>query len=130
MSSEIRDINLFKDKIYIGYNVVDNPKKLNQSVIFRCYDKSNTQMTNQAIYKGTNTITVPKETVKINTEFIQLQSFLKFKGIAETGGQAKEFIQDGIIRVNGEVCTARGKKIRNGDVVTAFAVDYTIVNEN
>lgn len=71
-----------------------------------------------------------KETVKINTEFIQLQSFLKFKGIAETGGQAKEFIQDGIIRVNGEVCTARGKKIRNGDVVTAFAVDYTIVNED
>ena len=71
-----------------------------------------------------------KETVKINTEFIQLQSFLKFKGIAETGGQAKEFIQDGIIRVNGEVCTARGKKIRNGDVVTAFAVDYKIVNED
>ncbi len=71
-----------------------------------------------------------KETVKINTEFIQLQSFLKFKGIAETGGQAKEFIQDGIIRVNGEVCTARGKKIRNGDVVTAFAIDYTIVNED
>ena len=70
------------------------------------------------------------ETVKINTDFIQLQSFLKFKGIAETGGQAKEFIQDGIIRVNGEVCTARGKKIRNGDVVTAFAVDYTIVNED
>ena len=31
-----------------------------------------------------------KETVKINTEFIQLQSFLKFKGIAETGGQAKD----------------------------------------
>lgn len=50
-----------------------------------------------------------KRNGKINTEFIQLQSFLKFKGIAETGGQAKEFIQDGIIRVNGEVCTARGK---------------------
>lgn len=71
-----------------------------------------------------------KEIVKINTDFIQLQSFLKFKGISETGGQAKEFIQDGIIRVNGEVCTARGKKIRHGDVVTAFAVDYEIVNEN
>ena len=71
-----------------------------------------------------------KQEVKISTDFIQLQSFLKFKGIAETGGQAKEFIQDGIIRVNGEVCTARGKKIRNGDVVTAFAVDYTIVNED
>ena len=58
-----------------------------------------------------------KETVKINTDFIQLQSFLKFKGIAETGGQAKEFIQDGIIAVNGEICTARGKKLRNGDIV-------------
>lgn len=71
-----------------------------------------------------------QETVKINTDFIQLQSFLKFKGISETGGQAKEFIQDGIIKVNGEVCTARGKKLRNGDVVTAFATDYLIVNED
>jgi ribosome-associated protein len=71
-----------------------------------------------------------KETVKISTDFIQLQSFLKFKGISETGGQAKEFIQDGIIRVNGEVCTARGKKIRPGDTVTAFAVDYLITNED
>lgn len=71
-----------------------------------------------------------KETVRIDTEFIQLQAFLKFKGIAETGGQAKEFIQDGIIRVNGEICTARGKKLRNGDVVSAFSVDYTITNEN
>lgn len=71
-----------------------------------------------------------KEIVKIDTEYIQLQSFLKFKGISETGGQAKEFIQDGIILVNGEICTARGKKLRNGDVVTAFATDYEIVNEN
>ena len=71
-----------------------------------------------------------KETVKINTDFIKLQSFLKVKGIAETGGQAKEFIQDGIIRVNGEVCTARGKKIRPGDIISAFAVDYEITNED
>lgn len=75
-----------------------------------------------------------KEISKINTDFIQLQAFLKFMGIAETGGQAKEFIQDGIIRVNGEICTARGKKLRNGDVVSAFSVDYEIVstinNEN
>ena len=69
-----------------------------------------------------------QETVPIHTEFIQLQAFLKMMGIAETGGRAKEMIQDGIIRVNGEVCTARGKKLRNGDKITAFAVDYTIQN--
>lgn len=71
-----------------------------------------------------------KETVKISTDFIQLQSFLKFKGISETGGQAKEFIQDGLIKVNGEVCTARGKKIRANDVITAFGTEYTIINED
>ena len=71
-----------------------------------------------------------KEKVEIKTDFIQLQAFLKFMGIAETGGQAKEFIQDGIIRVNGEVCTARGKKLRNGDIVSAFSVDFEIVKNN
>lgn len=71
-----------------------------------------------------------KETVKINTDFIQLQSFLKFKGISETGGQAKEFIQEGYVKVNGEVCTARGKKIRANDVISCFGVDYTIINED
>ncbi|MGN0531558.1 MAG: RNA-binding S4 domain-containing protein [Eubacterium sp.] len=71
-----------------------------------------------------------QEEIKIKTDFIQLQSLLKFKGISETGGQAKEFIQDGIIKVNGEVCTARGKKIRPGDVVTAFGTDYRIINED
>ena len=71
-----------------------------------------------------------KETVIITTEFIRLDAFLKFKGIAETGGQAKCFIQDGITKVNGEVCTARGKKIHGGDIVSIFSVDYEIKNEN
>jgi len=70
-----------------------------------------------------------EETVTIQTEFIQLQAFLKFKGISETGGQAKEFIQDGIIRVNGEICTARGRKLRDGDTVSAFGKDYHIVSQ-
>lgn len=70
------------------------------------------------------------EDVIITTEFIRLDSFLKFKGIAETGGQAKAFIQDGIIKVNGEICTARGKKIRNGDLISAFSTDYHIKNED
>lgn len=69
-----------------------------------------------------------KETVKINTDFIKLDAFLKFKGIAETGGQAKQFIQDGIVKVNNEICTARGRKIKKGDTVTVFSVDYHIEN--
>lgn len=70
------------------------------------------------------------ETVIIKTDFIRLDSFLKFKGIAETGGQAKQFIQDGIVKVNGEICTSRGKKIRNNDTVSIFSTDYSIKNEN
>lgn len=71
-----------------------------------------------------------KETVIIKTDFIRLDAFLKFKGIAETGGQAKCFIQDGITKVNGEACTARGKKLHGGDIVSIFSVDYEIKNEN
>ena len=71
-----------------------------------------------------------EETVYINTDFIRLDGFLKFKGIAETGGQAKQFIQDGIVKVNGEVCTSRGKKIRAGDTVSVFSIDYKIEYEN
>ena len=59
-----------------------------------------------------------KETVKIQTEFIKLDALLKFAGVMETGGEAKEAIQAGEVKVNGEVCTMRGKKLRPGDVVT------------
>ena len=55
---------------------------------------------------------------KIVTEFIKLESLLKFEGLAETGGEAKERIQAGEVKVNGEVCTMRGKKLRPGDKVT------------
>ena len=58
-----------------------------------------------------------KETVKITTEFIKLDSLLKFAGLCDTGGFAKELVQQGQVKVNGEVCTMRGKKIRPGDVV-------------
>lgn len=67
------------------------------------------------------------EDVVIKTEFIRLDGFLKFKGIAETGGQAKQFVQDGIVKVNNEVCTARGRKVRNGDTVSIFSTDYHII---
>jgi len=59
-----------------------------------------------------------KQIIFIDTEFIKLQDLLKFAGLVETGGQAKILIQDGFVTVNGEICTMRGKKIRNGDRVT------------
>ena len=59
-----------------------------------------------------------KDVVEINTEFIKLDSFLKFAGLVETGGIAKEVIAEERIKVNDEVCTMRGKKLYNGDRVT------------
>lgn len=71
-----------------------------------------------------------KETVTINTDFIRLDAFLKFKGIAQTGGHAKILIQDGDVIVNGDVCLSRGKKLKNGDEVSFESTDYIIKNEN
>ena len=57
------------------------------------------------------------EKIHINTDFIKLDALLKFAGLCETGGEAKELIQGGAVKVNGEVCTMRGKKCRAGDTV-------------
>ena len=55
--------------------------------------------------------------IVITTEFIKLQDLLKFANAVSSGGEAKIIIQEGEVRVNGEVCTQRGKKIRPGDTV-------------
>lgn len=55
---------------------------------------------------------------QIKTEYIKLDSLLKFAGLTDTGGFAKELIQHCSVTVNGEVCTMRGKKIRRGDEVS------------
>lgn len=70
------------------------------------------------------------EEIKINTEFIKLDSLLKFSGLAQTGSMAKMFVQDGKVKVNGEICTARGKKIKNNDVVTFKNINLKVINEN
>ncbi len=57
------------------------------------------------------------KTVAITTEYIKLQDLLKLAGLVETGGEAKERVQAGEARVNGEVCLQRGKKLRPGDEV-------------
>ena len=64
--------------------------------------------------------------VIITTEFIKLQDLLKFANLVETGGEAKERVQGGEVRVNGEVCTMRGKKIRPGDVVIFAGQELTV----
>ena len=57
------------------------------------------------------------EKVRIHTEFIKLDALLKFAGLCETGGEAKELIQGGEVKLIGEPCTMRGKKCVPGDVV-------------
>ena len=57
------------------------------------------------------------DTIQINTEFIKLDSLLKFAGMVETGGEAKELIQASQVQLNGEVGTMRGKKCVPGDEI-------------
>lgn len=64
--------------------------------------------------------------VSIRTEFIKLDSLLKYAGLTDTGGFAKELIQGGQVKVNGEICTMRGKKIRSGDVVEVGEYRLTV----
>ena len=67
------------------------------------------------------------ETIQIQTDFIKLDAFLKYAALVGTGGEAKLVIADGLVQVNGAVCTMRGKKLRAGDTVT-FA-DQTLLVE-
>lgn len=65
--------------------------------------------------------------VNIKSEFIKLDSLLKYAGVVETGGIGKEIIFEERIKVNGEVCTMRGKKIRPGDKVQIDEIATEIV---
>ena len=67
--------------------------------------------------------------IEISTEFIKLDAFLKFTGAVGTGGEAKIRIADGEVLVNGEVCTMRGKKLRNGDTVQLGKENYTVIQK-
>lgn len=55
--------------------------------------------------------------IQIETEFIKLDSLLKYAQVVQSGGEAKTIILDGEVKLNGEVITQRGKKIRPGDIV-------------
>ena len=65
--------------------------------------------------------------IKIETEFIKLDSLLKWAGAVSLGSEAKFYIQEGVVLVNGEVCLQRGKKIRPGDEVEFQEEIYKII---
>lgn len=65
--------------------------------------------------------------IKIDTDFIKLDQFLKLTGIASTGGHAKMLIGDGEVKVNGEVNTMRGKKLRKDDQVEIAGDTFKII---
>jgi ribosome-associated protein len=55
--------------------------------------------------------------VRIETDYIKLDALLKFAGAVMSGGEAKTVVSEGLVKVNGETCLMRGKKIWPGDVV-------------
>ncbi len=67
--------------------------------------------------------------VEITTEYIKLQDALKFANVVYSGGEAKTVILEEQVKVNGEVCTMRGKKLRPGDRVE-FAGQQFLICEN
>lgn len=65
--------------------------------------------------------------IKIETEIIKLDAFLKWAAIASSGSEAKFYIQDEMVKINNEICTQRGKKLKVGDIVNFDGVDYEII---
>ncbi|MDR2687830.1 MAG: RNA-binding S4 domain-containing protein [Oscillospiraceae bacterium] len=68
----------------------------------------------------------PPVPIPVQSEFIRLDAFLKLANAVESGGQAKLDIQQGRVRVNGEACPLRGKKLRPGDVVRYAGENYLV----
>lgn len=58
-----------------------------------------------------------KETIEITTATITMDKLLKFSGVADTGGQAFMMVEDGVVRLNGQLVTEKRKQVRPGDVV-------------
>lgn len=65
--------------------------------------------------------------IEIKEDFIKLDSALKFAGLLQTGGIAKMVILEGEVKVNGEVCLQRGKKLRSKDKVEFNGQGFEIV---
>ena len=68
--------------------------------------------------------------LQIHTEFIKLQDALKYANVVYSGGEAKQVILEEQVKVNGEVCTMRGKKLRDGDKFSFMGHKFVIVHES
>ena len=64
--------------------------------------------------------------IKIKTEYIKLDQLLKYMGVAENGSHAKEIILEEEVKVNGSVCTMRGKKLYKSDIISVFDEEFEI----
>ena len=69
------------------------------------------------------------EKVTIHTDFIRLDALLKYTALVSSGGEAKMAIADGLVSVNGEVCTMRGKKLKVGDRISFCGEELKIIND-
>lgn len=67
--------------------------------------------------------------IKIYTEYVTLGQFLKLADIIQTGGEAKFFLSENRIIINGEEDNRRGRKLREGDIVEVLGKSYKITNE-
>lgn len=72
---------------------------------------------------------INEERLYIVTDFIKLDAAMKLAGIADTGGMAKMMIEDSQVRVNGEVCNQRGKKLYPGDKML-FRNSLFVISKN
>lgn len=68
-----------------------------------------------------------REPVQIHSPFIKLDAFLKFCGVAGTGGHAKVLIEEGQVRVDGDVCLQRGRKLFPGAVVAVEDREFEVL---
>lgn len=71
-----------------------------------------------------------KEIVEITTELITMDKLLKFAGVADTGGQAFLMVEDGVVRLNGQLVTEKRKKVYPGDIVNIDnQIELTVAKE-
>ena len=68
------------------------------------------------------------EVIKLREDFIKLGQALKAAGFVESGVEAKDVIQSGLVLVNGEIDTRRGRKLYDGDVVVFEGKEIKIVS--